>query len=54
MVMIGIYVLNIIDANVDAHLIQFNVNENLSLRPDININDITRKQNLGLVLNYKF
>jgi len=54
MVMIGIYVLNIIDANVDAHLIQFNVNENLSLRPEININDITRKQNLGLVLNYKF
>jgi hypothetical protein len=54
MVMIGIYVLNIIDANVDAHLIQFNVNENLSLRPEININDITSKQNLGLVLNYKF
>lgn len=54
MVMIGVYVLNIIDANVDAHLIQFNVNENLSLRPDININDITKKQNLGLVLNYKF
>ena len=55
-IMLGalVYVINIIDANVDAHLIQFNVNENLSLRPEININDITSKQNLGLVLNYKF
>lgn len=31
LVTIGLYVLNIIDANIDAHLKQFNVNENLSL-----------------------
>ena len=30
---IGFYALNIIEANVDAHLKQFNVNENLSLEP---------------------
>src|SRR5690606_32517970 len=30
---IGIYVLNIIDANVDAHLQQFNVDEDLSFKP---------------------
>ena len=36
------YMLNIIDANVSAHLLQFNVNEDLSLSPNIIINnDIT-------------
>ena len=51
---VGFYVLNIIDANVDAALIQFNVNENLSVRPDIYRNDVTLKTNLGLTLNYNF
>lgn len=51
---IGFYVLNIIDANVDAALIQFNVNENLSVRPDINMNDVTFKTNVGLTFNYNF
>ncbi|MDX9789309.1 MAG: DUF5683 domain-containing protein [Candidatus Kapabacteria bacterium] len=53
-VTIGIYVLNIIDANVDAHLLQFNVNDNLSLSPEIYPNEINYKQNLGLSLNYRF
>jgi len=51
---VGFYVLNIIDANVDAALIQFNVNENLSVRPDIYMNDVTSKTNLSLTLNYNF
>jgi len=51
---IGFYVLNIIDANVDAALIQFNVNENLSLRPNIYLNDVTQRTNLGLTFNYNF
>jgi len=51
---VGFYVLNIIDANVDAALIQFNVNENLSVRPDVYWNDVTLKSNLSLTLNYKF
>jgi len=33
MVTLGLYALNIIDANVDAHLLQFNVDENLALKP---------------------
>ncbi|HEU4496941.1 MAG TPA: DUF5683 domain-containing protein [Flavobacterium sp.] len=53
-VTVGIYILNIIDANVDAHLLQFNVNDNLSLRPDLYQEDWSGKQNLGLSLNYKF
>ena len=51
---VGFYVLNIIDANVDAALIQFNVNENLSLGPDVYMNDVTFKANVGLTFNYNF
>ena len=51
---IGFYILNIVDANVDAHLLQFNVNEKLSLAPDLYQNDLNNKTNLGLTLNYKF
>ncbi len=55
LVTIGMYVLNIIDANVDAHLKQFNVNDNLSVRPDMIPNDFTtNQQNVGLTLNYRF
>jgi hypothetical protein len=51
---VGFYVLNIIDANVDAALIQFNVNERLSLRPEIYPDDVTFKPNVGLTFNYHF
>ena len=32
----GLYILNIIDANIDAHLLQFNVSDNLTLKPKFN------------------
>jgi hypothetical protein len=51
---VAFYVLNIIDANVDAALIQFNVNERLSMRPEVYPNDVTFKPNVGLTFNYKF
>jgi len=51
---VGFYILNIIDANVDASLIQFNVNENLSFKPNMYFNDVTLKSNMGLTLNYNF
>ena len=51
---VGFYVLNIIDANVDAALIQFNVNENLSFKPNVYLNDVTSRTNVGLILNYNF
>ena len=51
---VGFYVLNIIDANVDAALIQFNVNERLSVRPEIYPADVTFKPNVGLSFNYHF
>ena len=54
LVSVGFYILNIVDANVDAHLIQFNVSDKLSFQPDVYMNDIDYKPNLGLSLNYKF
>jgi hypothetical protein len=50
----ALYILNIVDANVDAHLQQFNVNGTLTVRPQIQQNEITYKQNIGLTLNYNF
>ena len=51
---LGFYALNIIDANVDAALIQFNVNENLSFQPTVYPDAVTFKTNVGLTLNYNF
>ena len=50
----GIYALNIIDANIDAHLIQFNVAETLSVKPDVKQNFFDNNYNVGLTLNYSF
>ncbi|WP_346881125.1 DUF5683 domain-containing protein [uncultured Algibacter sp.] len=54
LVTIGLYALNIIDANVDAHLLQYNIDENLSLAPKYQFNDIDASSNIGLTLNFKF
>lgn len=50
----GLYVLNIIDANVDAHLLQFNVNDNLSLRPNYQYSPFDNKPELGMQLTFNF
>ena len=54
LITLAFYALNIVDANVDAALLQFNVDENLSVRPIIYPNDVTFKTNVGLTLNYHF
>ena len=54
LVTLGLYALNIIDANVDAHLLQFNVDENLSLSPHYQYNEMENTSDLGLTLNFKF
>ena len=51
---VGLYVLNIVDANVSAHLQQFNVDDDLSFRPEIYPSDINQIQNVGLTMTYKF
>jgi len=50
----GIYILNIIDANVDAHLQQFNVSEDLSFKPAVNFDEYSGKTGYGLSLNFNF
>ncbi|MEN8790023.1 MAG: DUF5683 domain-containing protein [Flavobacteriaceae bacterium] len=53
---IGLYVLNIVDANVDAHLKQFNVDQNLSMdiKPYLEYNPITTDPQYGLAIIVKF
>jgi hypothetical protein len=55
-VTIALYALNIVDANVDAHLKQFNVDEDLSLdiQPYLDYHPITSDPNYGLALTVKF
>lgn len=54
LITVGLYVLNIVDANVDAHLLQFNVNNRLTLSPDLYPTDINYKQNVGMTMRYNF
>lgn len=54
LVTVGLYVLNIIDANVDAHLLQYNMDEKLALKPFIDFNNPNYNAQLGLSLNLKF
>ena len=54
LVILGMYALNIIEANVDAHLLQYNVDENLTLAPHYNFNEVNATSDLGLTLNFKF
>ncbi len=53
---IAVYALNIIDANVTAHLKQFNVDDNLSFdfEPYLDLNPITNNPNYGMALTIKF
>ncbi|MFT3795563.1 DUF5683 domain-containing protein [Flavobacterium sp.] len=48
------YILNIIDANVDAHLMQFNVDDNLTLKPEMYRDELFNKPNVGFTINYQF
>jgi hypothetical protein len=53
-VTVVLYILNIVDANVDAHLMQFNVNNDLSMRPNMLQDDIYNRQNLAISFTYNF
>ena len=51
---IGVYVLNIVDANVDAHLQQFNVDDNLTVQPNFQFDRLSGQANYGFMLNFNF
>lgn len=54
LITIGLYALNIIDANVDAHLLQYNVDENLAINPFIDFDTPDTSAQLGLSINFNF
>jgi hypothetical protein len=51
---VGFYILNILDANIDSHLKQYNVNESLTLKPYLNNGDELTYESIGLSLNLNF
>ena len=53
---IALYTLNIIDANVDAHLKQYNVDDDLAIdfKPYLDLNPLTNQPNYGMALVVKF
>lgn len=53
---IAMYALNIVDANVDAHLKQFNIDDNLAIdfQPYLDVNPVTNDPNYGMALTIKF
>lgn len=54
LITIGLYALNIIDANVTAHLKQFNVSDKLALKPYYEYNQIDYTPNYGMRLSLSF
>ncbi|WP_232285873.1 DUF5683 domain-containing protein [Aquimarina agarilytica] len=54
LITVGLYVLNIVDANVTAHLQQYNLNKKLSFSPKIEFDTPTAQANYGMVLQYSF
>ena len=51
---VGFYILNVLDANIDAHLKQYNVNENLTLNPYFDNGSKLGPESVGLSLNLNF
>ena len=54
LVTIGIYFLQIIEASTNAHLLQHNVDDNLSFSPQIIQNSVTNKSVVGASINFNF
>tara|TARA_B100000809_G_scaffold63282_1_gene59966 strand:- start:10717 stop:11292 length:576 start_codon:yes stop_codon:yes gene_type:complete len=48
------YVLQILDASVSAHLLQFNVNDKISFDPLLFNETVSKTSFVGLTFNYKF
>jgi hypothetical protein len=51
-VSLAFYLVNIIDANVDAHLSQYNVSDDLTLSPNLYVDPLSAQANYGL--SFKF
>lgn len=54
LVTVGLYILQIVEASVNAHLLQHNVDSNLSISPQIIHNDVNSKSIVGASVNFNF
>ena len=54
LVSIGLYVLQILEASTNAHLLQHNVDNNLSISPKLIKNLNSHKRTAGIAINFKF
>ncbi|WP_164975179.1 DUF5683 domain-containing protein [Lutibacter sp. HS1-25] len=54
LITIGMYVLQIIEASVNAHLLMHNIDDNLSFRPELIKNEVTNKTVAGASFKFKF
>ncbi len=53
-VTLAFYLLNVVDANVDAHLKQYEVMDDLSFQPSLDINPLNSQAQYGMSLVYRF
>jgi len=53
-VTVAFYLLNVVDANVDAHLKQYDVSDDLSLQPNFEVNPFNAQTQYGMSLTYRF
>lgn len=54
LITIGLYVLQIIEASVNAHLLMHNIDDNLSFSPQFFTNEVTKKSVAGASFKFKF
>lgn len=54
LITVGLYVLQIVEASVNAHLLQHNVDDNLSFKPKMIKNKVTNKSIFVGSINYNF
>jgi hypothetical protein len=54
LVTVGLYILQIVEASVNAHLLQHNVDSNLSVSPQIIRNEANHKSIVGASVNFNF
>jgi hypothetical protein len=52
LVAVGFYLINIVDANVDAHLRQYNLSEDLTISPEMMLNPIENRATYGVSLKW--
>jgi len=54
LITLALYALNIVEANVNAHLMQFNVSDDLTFKPEFVPNNNFNTQTVGFSIQYKF